>query len=69
MRYQHATSDRNAVLATALSEMAQAAPVITIAEGSRDIRGMEARHSAGSSPLKDTNQGEQLERATGIEPA
>ncbi len=30
MRYQHATSDRDAVLAAALSEMAQAAPVITI---------------------------------------
>ena len=69
MRYQHATSDRDAVLAAALSEMAQAAPVITISEGSRDIRGMEAKHSASSSPLSATEQGEQLERATGIEPA
>jgi hypothetical protein len=32
MRYQHATSDRDAVLAAALSEMAQAAPVIPISE-------------------------------------
>ncbi len=32
MRYQHATSDGDAVLAAALSEMAQAAPVVTISE-------------------------------------
>jgi hypothetical protein len=50
MRCQHATSDRDAVLAAALSEMAQAAPVITISEGSRDIRGMEAKRSADSHP-------------------
>ena len=69
MRYQHATSDRDAVLAAALSEMAQAAPVITISEGSRDIRGMEPKRAAGSSPSIAPEQGEQLERATGIEPA
>jgi len=37
--------------------MAQAAPVITISEGSRDIRGMEAKHSASSSPLSAPDQG------------
>ena len=35
----------------------------------RDIRGMEPKRSAGSSPSIAPEQGEQLERATGIEPA
>ena len=37
MRYQHATSDRDAVLAAALSKMAEAVPVITTPESSRGI--------------------------------
>jgi hypothetical protein len=51
MRYQHATSDRDAVLAAAFTQMAQVAPVIPISEGSRAIRGTEAERSAGSPPL------------------
>jgi hypothetical protein len=70
MRYQHATSDRDAVLAAALSKMAQAAPVIPISEASRDIRGIQ--NEAFGQQLTRTkapDQGEQVERATGIEPA
>jgi hypothetical protein len=57
MRYQHATSDRDAVLAAAFTQMAQVAPVIPISEGSRAIRGMEAKRSAGSPPLEAPARG------------
>jgi len=40
LRYQHATADRDAALAAALSAMAEAAPITPISHRPRDIRGM-----------------------------
>jgi integrase len=40
MRYQHATADRDAALAKALSAMARAGTVTPLTRDSRDIRGM-----------------------------
>jgi hypothetical protein len=40
MRYQHATADRDAALAEALSAMARTATVTSVSERPRDIRGI-----------------------------
>jgi len=50
LRYQHATADRDAVLAVALSAMAEAAPITPISRPPRDVRGMA---EAPSSPAND----------------
>ena len=47
----------------------QAAMVIPISEGSRDIRRIRAKRLTNSARLQASDQGEQVERATGIEPA
>ena len=56
-RYQHATRDRDAVLAAAFSQMTQVAPVVLISEGSRAIRGVEAKRSEGNPPLRAPARG------------
>jgi integrase len=40
LRYQHATEDRDAAIAFALSALAQTPPVVPISSGARNIRGM-----------------------------
>jgi len=39
LRYQHATADRDAAVAAALSGLAEAARTRVLAQGPRDIRG------------------------------
>jgi len=51
LRYQHATEDRDAAIASALSTLAQTPPVVPISNGARDIRGMN-RRASGSAAAK-----------------
>ena len=49
LRYQHATADRDVVLAHALSKLAEGAELNQFPHGARDIRGMNAESVAGAS--------------------
>jgi len=81
LRYQHATRDRDRAIAEALSALASAVyparadgemePTGTAIEpGSLGhVRVTPTNSTAGSDTTKAPDQGEQLERATGIEPA
>jgi integrase len=51
LRYQHATEDRDAAIASALSALAQTPAVVPISSGARDIRGMN-RPATGSAAAK-----------------